>query len=201
MAKRQIDFNTKGYCIVRSALDEELINFISQYTLFDEKINFTPGTEQVIGAHEKYADPAMEVLLLKLLPLMEEATNLRLYPTYSFYRVYRSGDELSVHKDRPSCEISATLCFNYSYTDYEWPIYMEDNPIILNPGDMVIYRGCDLYHSRPKLNTKDDSYHIQGFFHYVDADGQYSNYKYDGRSEIGISKNYKSYITHTGRRS
>lgn len=198
MVKRQIDFNTRGYCYIKSAIDKDLVDFISQYALFDEKNNFSPDTGQVVGAHSKYADPAMESMLLKLLPLIEESTGLTVYPTYSFYRVYRNGDELTPHTDRPSCEISATVCFNFSYENYKWPIYMSETPFSLDPGDLVIYRGCEVQHYRPQLQYQNDCFHIQGFFHYVDSQGPYADYKYDNRESIGLSKNYKKYLSYKG---
>jgi hypothetical protein len=180
-------FKTTGYCKVENAVSPELRDFLTQYALFDEMQDFCPDTTQVKGAHSKYADPAMEAMLLTLHKEIEKHTGLSLYPTYSFYRVYRPGDILEPHTDRPSCEISATICFNHSYSieEYSWPIVMNGNSINLSPGDMVIYRGCDLTHSRDIFSYNNDSWHVQGFFHYVDANGPYSNYRYDKRTCIG----------------
>jgi hypothetical protein len=151
--------------------------------------DFSAGDTQVPAAHAKYADPAMEALLLTLQKTIEENTGLSLYPTYSYYRVYRPGDVLVSHVDRVSCEISATLCFNFSEdcAKLPWPIFIEGNAVSLNPGDMVIYKGCELQHWRePFTATNDDSWHVQGFFHYVDTIGPYSNFKYDQRETVGV---------------
>jgi hypothetical protein len=183
-------FKEKGYCVVKSAIDADLRDFVTQYALFDEMRNFEADEQQVVGAHSKYADPAMETLLLKLLPLMEKHTGLELLPTYSFYRVYRPGDELVPHKDRPSCEISCTMCFNYSYDDYSWPIVMEGTGVAQQPGDLVIYRGCDLSHWREKFDIADQAaWHVQGFFHYVDKNGPFPEYQFDQRESLGLLKN------------
>jgi hypothetical protein len=188
MKKNVEKFNKDGYCVVKSVISNELRDFITQYALFDEMQDFSPDGSQVPSAHAKYGDPAMESLLLHLNKNMEENTGLELYPTYSFYRVYRTGDELKVHKDRPSCEISCTLCFNHSYdqNQFQWPIYMNGNRTDVEPGDMVIYRGCDLDHWRDPFDIDDENaWHVQGFFHYVDANGPYLEYKFDKRSSIG----------------
>lgn len=189
MNLNQEHFKEKGYCLVKSAINNELRDFVTQYALFDELQNFTLDLGQVPGAHARYLDPAMETMLLVLQGVMEENTGLKLFPTYSYYRVYRNGQELTPHVDRPSCEISSTLCFNYSYNDnnYQWPIFMEGQPVNLSPGDLVIYKGCDLTHWREKFipPNNEDSWHVQGFFHYVDANGPYADYKYDKRSHIG----------------
>ena len=63
----------------------------------------------------------METLLLKCQPGMEKATGLKLYPAYTYARIYKKGDELKRHKDRFSCEISTTM--NLGGDD--WPIYLE----------------------------------------------------------------------------
>lgn len=200
-------FNKNGYCIIKSAINNELTDFVTQYALFDEMQDFTPDTNQVVGAHAKYADPCMETMLLQLHPIMEKNTGLDLYPTYSFYRVYCVGDELEKHKDRPSCEISCTLCFNYEYEnkDYKWPIFMDGNEVFLEPGDLVIYRGCDLDHWREKFTGSETDWHVQGFFHYVDKNGPYADYKFDKRPIVGYKENKtypvvsnKSYIVYTG---
>ena len=199
-------FKKDGFCIVRSVISEELRDFVTQYALIDEMQDFSPDGSQVPKAHAKYADPAMESMLLHLHSAMESYTGLKLHPTYSFYRVYRNGDELTPHRDRPSCEISATLCFNYNYNDkhYQWPIYIGESGAAadLKPGDMLIYRGCDLSHWREKFNPPEDCWHVQGFFHYVDVNGPYTDYKNDGRDTIGESRTKKSttdksYITFT----
>lgn len=182
------NFKEKGYCIIKNAISQELRDFITQYALFDEMQDFAGNDQQVPDAHSKYSDPAMESMLLHLLPLMEENTGLKLYPTYSYYRVYRDGDSLEKHTDRNSCEISTTLCFNFSYDkdEYQWPIYMDGYKVVQNPGDMVIYRGIDLEHWREKFQSpNNDSWQVQGFFHFVDADGPNAGWKYDKRTSVG----------------
>lgn len=199
----QEEFKEKGYTVLRNAVSKELVDFITQYALFDEMQDFTPD-EQVPGAHVKYADPAMEALLIHLHPVIEEATGISVHPTYSFYRIYRPGDELVPHKDRPSCEVSITVSLGNDYMgkDYSWPIYVNGTACHLNVGDLVCYRGVDLEHWRTPFEAPEGSWHVQAFLHYVDVAGPYSNYKYDQRESIGSLKKIssattKSYITYT----
>jgi hypothetical protein len=205
-------FKEDGYLFIKSILDRPTVDLVSQYALFDHLQNYNPKTSgdgQIPGTHSKYADPLMESILIKLHPIMEQATGLKLYPTYSYYRVYKPGDELKKHKDRPSCEISTTVCFNFDYKSnkIEWPIYMDGNPCVMEPGDIVVYRGCDLAHWRDPFNAPEDSWHIQAFFHYVDANGPYPEFKWDRRPMLGhrdppkpdaipvtTGKNYITYI-------
>ena len=206
------NFNKHGYCVIKSAISEELRDFVTQYALFDEQQRFDDREANIHGAqvphaHSKYADPSMETMMLHLQKTVQENTGLKLHPTYSYYRVYRTGDILKPHIDRPSCEISVTLCFNYSYHSktYQWPLFIEENPVILEPGDMAIYRGCDLKHWRSEFKSRDeDAWHVQGFFHYVDVNGTHKEYKFDTRPQIGVMREdlrkktvNKSYITYT----
>lgn len=210
----QQTFNDTQYIVVKELLDKEIVHLASQYALFDQIQNFQAeygAKAQVPGTHSQYADPLMESLLLKLQPQIEEYTGLSLHPTYSYYRVYKSGDILKEHTDRDSCEISVTVCFNFDYKElngiYDWPIWMVDSPCVMEPGDAVIYRGCDLNHWRDRFEVPSDAWHIQAFFHYVDANGKRASNRFDGRPFIGyklqnvksklLIPNNKKYVTFT----
>lgn len=193
------DFAQKGYCIVEQAISKELRDIATQYALFDEMQNFTADVAQVEKAHAKYADPLMESILLLMQNKIEEITSLSLAPTYSFFRVYRPGDELTVHKDRPSCEISATLFLNASEMSEHWPIFMSGKRVELEPGDMAIYRGCDLEHYREKMLGSKESWHVQTFLHYVDTNGPFTEWAFDKRKSLGLLKTSPPpYVVKTG---
>jgi hypothetical protein len=82
---------------------------------------------------------------------------------------------------------------------------MDGNEVNLSPGDLVIYRGCDLSHWRKPFEYPTEVWHVQGFFHYVDANGPYTEFKYDKRNSIGeVTKtnnigniSSKAYISYT----
>src|SRR6202030_4784459 len=79
-----------------------------------------PGDNQVPNTPCSYGDPIMEGLLSKLMPTVEKASGLQVFPTYSYLRVYKDGDVLDRHTDRPSCEISLSLCLGYQASG-PWP--------------------------------------------------------------------------------
>lgn len=185
-------FKKNKYCIVKNVLSGDLTSLITDYCFFDEKQNSSAIDVQVPEAYSKYGDALMESLLIKFLPVIEENTGLSLYPTYSYYRIYRNGDILFPHKDRPSCEISATLFINKNY-NFDWPIYMDENKIVLDPGDLVIYKGCDVEHWREELVSDLGVWHVQSFLHYVDKYGEYSSYKYDNRESLGELNGTKNF--------
>ena len=212
-------FKEDKYIAVKEMLSQEVVDLASQYALIDEMTRFSKegivgdGT-QVPDAHSKYADPLMESILLSLVPKMEYVTGLTLLPTYSYYRVYRPGMDLKPHIDRPACEISTTVCLKYNYQQLQnelvWPMFVQskNGPVGLGlaPGDAIVYRGCDIEHWREKLSAPEYSYHIQAFFHYVDANGPHSDQQLDNRLFLGqpkksevkpnlVNKNYVSSIS------
>ena len=118
-------FKEHKYLIIRNAVSVELANFAFNYfmmkrdaTEWMHKNNYvseyTPGfgtwkDEQIPNTFSCYGDTFMETLMMKVLPVMEKHTELKLFPTYSYTRAYKKGDILHRHKDRPSCQISTTL--------------------------------------------------------------------------------------------
>jgi hypothetical protein len=206
-------FKQDSYIAVSKIVPADLCKIVTKYALLQEDAFFAPETgsdAQVPNAHSRYADTLMETLLFFLRSHMENHTGLELVPTYSYYRVYRPGMILDRHKDRPSCEISTTICFGYDYKtdtpDYSWGMYVDkqsintplgpngefltsNNPgkmVTQVPGDAIIYRGCDVEHWRDPFDVGPNSYQVQGFFHYIDKNGpHYPEYAYDKRSGLG----------------
>ena len=86
-----------------------------------ETIIGTYDDKQIPNTYSQYSNIAMETLMLKCQPKMEEVTGLKLYPAYTYARIYKKGDELRRHKDRPSCEISTTLNLGGD----PWPIFID----------------------------------------------------------------------------
>jgi len=183
-------FQNNKYVYIKDAIPADICNIFAQYTLFEEKNNFSPegANEQVPAMHSVYGDSLMESVLLYCKDIIEENTGLNLFPTYSYYRVYRNGASLAPHTDRPACEISATLFLGRNYEGESWPIFIEDKNYIMNEGDLIVYRGRELNHYRYEFEAKPEDFHSQVFLHYVDADGEFSDQRYDGREELGTKK-------------
>jgi hypothetical protein len=184
----------KSFYMVKNAIPAEMSKLIYQYAIFDQIKTGRVGDHQVPTAHGKYADPLMESLLLLVQPIIEKTTGLSLYPTYAYYRIYRRGDILKPHYDRPSCEISASLCIGHNYENYEWPLFVDDSKIILEPTDLAIYKGLDSLHWRDEFLGPHNAVQVQAFLHYVDENGPYQEYKYDGRPAVGFPSSSKRII-------
>jgi len=183
------------YCIMQvKSIDYKTIHNKKHY---DEEWDGRFNDTQSPGNFSKYGDFLMESSLNLLTNKAEQFTGLQLNPNYAYWRLYEKGSILKKHKDRPSCEISATINLggNLSnidknvYPDYQWPIFVLDKnnfekPIHLNPGDALIYRGCEVKHWRDEFMGLNNA---QVFFHWNEKNGQF-NIKYDNRPFLGIPK-------------
>ena len=184
-----------NYKVVKQAVNYELANFLYNYFLlkreavehmyntnmtYDNGMLGTWGDTQIPNTYSIYGDPAFDTLLMKMLPVMKKETGLDGVPTYSYARMYKKGDELKKHKDRPSCEISTTLNLGGD----PWPIFLENNKVMLETGDMLIYEGCKLEHWREPFEGDNCG---QVFLHYNNANGQFKNMNiFDGREKLGL---------------
>ena len=213
-------FKKNKYCIIENAISLEMANFIHDYICLKKKVakklfeyNYislnetTWGTwldPQVPNTYSHYSDLVMETLLEKVLPQMQKHTGLKLVSTYSYTRVYKKGDVLKRHKDRPSCEISTTMNLGGD----KWPIYLSPNENVgfpneqkgitteskakgikvdLRPGDMLVYSGCELEHWRKKFTG---NYCAQVFLHYNRKQSKNKN-EFDGRPFLGLPSVFK----------
>ena len=212
-------FKKNKYQVIRGAISKDVAALAYMYLqisadadLWMLKNGVTHDANQLVGnfndpqvpnSYAKYSDRLMEILLVKTIDVMQKKTGLKLVPTYSYTRLYRTGNILNRHKDRPSCEISTTLCLGGDH----WPIYLDptgaDNVIEeykgiikpgapvgvevnLKPGDMLIYSGCELEHWREPFQGQLCG---QVFLHYNHADGRFAKANlYDKRPMLGIPK-------------
>ena len=204
-------FKEKKYTIIRQAISKDLAAFVANYFSMQKQVydtcrnaryispyeniigHYEHQNEQIPNTYSQYSNMAMETLLLKCQPKMEEATGLKLYPAYTYARIYKKGDELKRHKDRFSCEISTTM--NLGGDD--WPIYLEPSgevgkkgiKVDLKPGDMLVYSGCELEHWRNKFRGKDC---VQVFLHYNNRKTPESKYNmFDKRPHLGLPSWFK----------
>ena len=214
-----MSFKKNKYQVLRNAISKDLAAFCYKYlqisaeadnwmlnngvTHSGNKLVGNFNDPQVPNSYAKYADRVMETVLVDTIKVMQKKTGLRLVPTYSYCRLYRTGNILKRHKDRPSCEISTTLNLGGD----PWPILIDptgsDNVIDeyknihkpgapkgvevnLKPGDMLIYSGCELEHWREPFRGKLCG---QVFLHYNHADGRFAKTNlYDKRPMLGIVK-------------
>lgn len=184
-------FDEHGYTVLEQAVSSGDANRFTTYALMNRQHPDYYLAEPKYRAVCRYGDVLGESLLRNLQPKIESATGLALLPCYSFLRIYTDGAVLEPHIDRPACEVSATLTLGGRAAD-TWPIWLkeggEEKSISLPPGHLLVYRGCQLEHWRKKL---DGDYWVQLFLHYVTANGEHTNYRFDGRRGLGEPQNRK----------
>jgi hypothetical protein len=173
---------------------------------------------QVKGAIATCGSPALDGLLLSLRPTIERLSERELYPTYSFGRLYRKGDELLIHCDRPACEISVSLALECVAGKNILYVAQDALREAVSAGDALDLRtlqkqsGHDglkeratnasgiemnvgdavIYKGCECLHWRDpfDGHLLaQVFLHYVDKNGPHASSKYDGREAEIMGEN------------
>jgi hypothetical protein len=181
-------FERQGYAVVKSFLDAKMANFLDQVAQSRAAAGSTRSDSQVPGTPAAYRDPLMEKVLQSLVPIVEKASGRTLFPTYSYFRVYRHGDTLARHKDRLSCEISVSVCLGYLAPE-TWPLYVQGPLGVfaakLEPGDGLVYKGTECEHWREAFAGESAT---QVFFHYVDQKGPHAEWRFDKRSESAMAQ-------------
>ena len=194
-------FNRNGYLVVRNVYDASLLydkvpktRGMLTYHGSEKKVSFTRNETQVPGSLARYSHPKYKEAHLKIKKSIENEIGKKLFPTYYYDRFYFPGQELKKHIDRDACEISMSVNISTNLKQ-QWGFGIKtpdgDQYLNLNPGDGIIYKGCDCLHWRnpmPSNNPKwmkklglDKTYYHQIFFHYVLADGYRCEFANDNR--------------------
>ena len=136
--------------------------------------------------------------------------------TYAYCRKYDRGAYLKAHVDRPSCEISVTICLDYKSDDgTPWSIWAQNDEnyvdfdgtgqdmynisqgkphrkrtgkkIVLYPGDVLVYQGPNVIHWRDYF-AGSYSYHM--FLHYTRPDGRIQQFPENAvkQQNVGIAR-------------
>jgi hypothetical protein len=121
--------------------------------------------------------PFLELLVHKVF-FMNKLMGEPMLPTYAYARIYKNGEVLTPHTDRPACEISVTLHLG---GDKEWPIWFTDPqgnkvPVNLKSGQAAIYKGIVSEHWR---ETFEGTEYGQVFLHYVKSHGEHWRHFFD----------------------
>tara|TARA_Y100001951_G_scaffold103551_1_gene112668 strand:+ start:879 stop:1880 length:1002 start_codon:yes stop_codon:yes gene_type:complete len=201
------DFMKKRYTVIRNLVPKEIIDMTidtwkaaERTPMYNEiveheqrDITFKNPESSIGKSRGGYCTPWGIALHQYVWKALEHYIDIPLRQTYSYTRKYERGAYLASHVDRPSCEISATICLDYKTDDQKpWPIWIrgdknfagwggddvqacsqkipvrlrEENncsKVLLEPGDILLYQGPNAPHWRDYL-LGDYSYHI--FLHF-----------------------------------
>lgn len=135
-------------------------------------------------------------------PMMSSLTGKDLLPTFCYFRVYRQGDLLNVHSDRPACEHSLSMTLAYS-DGIPWalefaskrveaqgsidPNFGDGKPdaaISMKAGDAVLYQGFNYRHGRTTPNPNRWSAHV--FMHWIDSEGPFKAQAFDSEPAAAV---------------
>ena len=217
---RNTEFEKDGYFKVDDLWDPvelyyplpEIRGQLKYYDNNAEHYIYHEDEGQVEGSLARYWHPQYRKIHTGVRKKLEKEIGRKLYNTYYYDRYYFPGQELPKHIDRPACEISVSIHISNNLPDdlKDWPIKIktpdvytdkaksailipgEERSCVLNPGDGMIYKGCERPHWRdpmptPRVRKRDkwlnkkqpEYYYHQIFFHYVLADGQRSHNAWD----------------------
>ena len=201
-------FKKLGYVLIKNAIPLEIVDFLYSYFLLKKEVakifvktkyislnspewGTLNGDAQIPDAvYAMYGDIAMDLLLSKIKPTLEKIIDIKLYPTYSYGRIYKTGNELFPHVDRYSCDISGTVFLGGN----RWPIYLlskekKEIEVNLELGDILIYKGDKLKHWRKKFTGE---HCVQVFLHYNNQKTKKAKENiYDGRPRLGLPSSFK----------
>ena len=95
------------YIVIKKVIDKDLSDFCYNYLRVKKQVydtciknRYISPFEEVLGKYETdkdqvantystYGDIAMDTLMLKIQPIMEQKTKLKLTPAYTYARVYK----------------------------------------------------------------------------------------------------------------
>jgi hypothetical protein len=191
----------QDYYIIKNAISKELAAFIAlEFSMMETvcrqlypDVNLADLCENTFA---RYSPLMMEALAVSLQPKIEEAVGMKLFPTYSYARIYYKDTELKQHFDRSSSEVTVSVCLQQSSN---WPLYVKNadgvtHAINLEVGDVGIYCGRAHEHWREPLQEEK---HIQAFLQYVDAEGADAWLKWDTRPCLGLPFEHASQAIQT----
>ena len=219
---RNKDFDENGYFVVKDLWDPEelyhpLPELRGQLNYWDknpQNFNHVPVEGQVEGSVSRYYHPQYRTIHSGVRKKLENELGRKLYNTYYYDRFYFPGQALNKHADRDACEISVSIHISTNLPDdqKDWPFKIktpdtytdkkktavlvpgEERSLVLNPGDGIIYSGCDRPHWRDPMPgipkgkkskklfgkaPKEEQYYHQIFFHYVLQDGERAQCAWD----------------------
>lgn len=149
----------RGYASLTGLIHPFHIGSLRRYFRFHTRMGSFPlGDAQVDRRFSAYNDAVSRFLHLQLAPVVSDITADLIHPADAWFLAYQSESDLPRHTDHEFFEYSITLNIDASpepHGQNPWPIDLQTPEGMLriwqNIGDMLLYRGRYLPHSRERL--------------------------------------------------
>jgi hypothetical protein len=166
-------FRSQGYAPVGHLIHPFHISALRRYYRYQLRTGkLHLGDTQSPLRYTAYNDSVARFFHLQLTAAVTAFAGEPVKPSYVYLASYQPGAILPKHTDREQCEFSVTLCLDYAPEPHRatpWPLHLHKQSgkvtVFQAIGDALLYRGCQLPHSRDPLPEGHTSTSI--FFHYV----------------------------------
>jgi hypothetical protein len=173
------ELSEKGYVLVKGLIEPHFARFMYKALLLMHWRGQSFRDNHIPTASSVTNEALTDALLLELRPRMEAISARRLVPAYSYARLYFHGDTMLRHRDRGSCEVSASIHLDKDGGDSSlW--FAPKSKIHMDSGDGAVYLGCDAEHWRERFTGNTMG---QIFLHYVAEGGPFSQHYFDGNPD------------------
>ena len=169
---------------LKELIDDDLI-----YNYFSYKVENAEGKMHTslkgfpikgkIGyiGYDFYCDYLSIILHSKITPHVSKIIDKQIIPSFCFTRMYFEDSKLNFHTDRGACEITVSHC----HYGEPWKIYISEDDYVTEKGVSLYYEGVDKLHGRiGSISNKA----LYTFFHWVEKDGKYDEFKYDKSEKL-----------------
>ena len=199
-----MSFKKDKYEIIKNCLTNEVVEIIAGYTLLKRSVHkkfidskYIPplsvdwGTRNdryVPDVYSCYADIMTETILQILRPKIEKIIKEKIFPVYSYYRIYEKDCIFPKFPNTKQFDISALLFVGGDKCPLTLIKNQKNVSVDLKPGDLLIYDGKEII--QEEKTFKGNNY-IQLIFNYTNN----KDLLWDGRPQLGLpewfSKNFK----------
>lgn len=174
VASAATTFEKNGYCVLEPMFSADVLIEISKYYSECVSEGWLPLGDGQSERYWKHNDEIGRRLQELLLPLVLQVVRQPIMPSYTYFTHYVHGATLPSHVDRPQCKYTLSLCLDFPDSAKRrapWPLCLHSGPsevveLNLRRGQAVLYRGCNIRHSRPRL---EEAFLKSLLIHYVDT--------------------------------
>lgn len=174
------DLARRRHVVVEGLIDAGLARLLYTVLLLRNWRGEVKHDQQSPGADSHWGDATLDAALLTLKPRIERVCGRPLLPTYAYARLYFHGDSLPRHRDRPACQVAATIHLGAAGAPAPPIWFAPESAVAQRPGDAVVYLGDEVDHWREPFQGANFG---QLFLNYVFGEGERTHLVHDGRRD------------------